>query len=261
MKKYRSLLFVPAEDKYLAKIGKANADAYIIDLEDSISDVNKKAALQRTCIFLESYDKNNLFVRINKDRYLEELKDLSMFRVGIVLPKIQSYDDYYNAEYLLNDRQVIALLETPRAMVNLNSIAAIKWIDALAFGAEDYTVATGMLNTYDNLTVIKNLLVLSARAYGKLIFDTPCFQLKDEQVLEAELRQAINLGFDGKLAIHPEQVEPINSVFDNKDIERNKEIVAIFEKSGKAVCEIDGKVYEQLHINKIKEKYVNVLDD
>ena len=254
----KSLLFVPAEDRRLAKIGYTDADAYIIDLEDSIASDCKEEALKRTVSFLSRCNETNIFVRINKSRHVEELKELSRFSVGIVLPKFERYEDYADVEDVLMNREVIALVESPKAIINANSIAGISWIDALAFGAEDFTVATGMLNSLDTLLVPKTLLVLSAKANGKKVYDTPCFRLDKEDFILAEATQAFDLGFDGKMAIHPKQIECINKAFSLRDPEYLSYIVKTFDEAGLSVCEIDGRVYEQLHIKRIKEQINNL---
>ena len=71
--------------------------------------------------------------------------------------------------------------------------------------------------------------------------------------MKNEIKQAINLGYDGKLAIHPKQINIINDSFGIFDIEKIKHIVSTYEASGNAVCEIDGIVYEKFHINRYKK--------
>ncbi len=257
MKKIRSLLFVPAEEKRLVKIGQTNADAYIIDLEDSISVEDKEEALKRTEDFLSGNRIKNIFVRINRQQYRIELDRLKKFDVGYMLPKIESEDDYHQAADILNKRRVIALIETPRALLNANNIAAVPWITALAFGAEDFTVATSIRNGLDTLMVPKIMLSLAAKANGKEAYDTPCFFLQDDRSFENELQQAIDLGFDGKLAIHPKQIDGINHAFRHIDYQDAKHIIEAYEVSGKAVCEIDGMVYEKLHIDKLRKTVID----
>lgn len=260
MNSIRSLLFVPAEDKRLAKIGMTNADAYIVDLEDSIGEEFKDEALRRTVEFLKSCNTKNVFVRINKHRREKELNALGVFNVGYVLPKFQDSSDYSDVSDYFRDCNVIALMESPRAIMNANSIAAISWIDALAFGAEDFTVTSGMKNSCEYLFVSKSILALSAKANGKKVFDTPCFQLMGDEALKLELEQSVNLGYDGKLAIHPKQIDRINHAFQLNNPEYAKHVIERFEASGLAVCEIDGRVYEQMHINRLKERLLHEAD-
>ncbi len=249
----RSLLFVPAEERRLAKVGRMNADAYIIDLEDSIGEDRKDEALRRTVGFLKAYGPiDNLFVRINKERRLLELDALKPYPVGIMLPKIETCSDYSDMENALNDKPVIALIETPRALYNAGTIAATPWIDTLAFGAEDFTAAASMRNSWDNLFVFKSLLSLAAKTHGKRVYDTPCFHLADETLFNSELEQAVDLGFNGKLAIHPKQIDKINLAFLPHDRDYMQYLVSVYESSGKAVCEIDGTVYEKMHIDRMR---------
>lgn len=252
MKGIRSLMFVPAEEKKLKNVGMCNADAYIIDIEDSVAEEEKDAALKRTVSFLKDQRKENIFIRINKQRCKEEIKALESFEIGFMLPKIESETDYVDVEGLLREHKVIALIETPHALLNANSIASLSWVTALAFGAEDFSVATNMLNTGENLFVAKCLIVFAAKAYKKKVYDTPCFHIKSEETLQDEVRQAINLGFDGKLAIHPNQVDLINNSFMTHDPYYMRYVINTYESSGKAVCEIDGRVYERFHIDRLK---------
>ena len=253
MEGVRSLLFVPAEEKKLAKIGIVNADAYIIDLEDSIPQKNKDMALERTLEFLRTCDIENLFVRINRSRYFMELEVLDQFHIGFVLPKVESKTDYNKAKNILQKHRVIALIESAVGVINSNSIASIPWVTALAFGAEDFTMATNISNDIDSLVVPKSMLALAAKANQKMIYDTPCFFINDEEILGSELSQAVKLGYDGKLAIHPAQIDLINSAFIPLEKEYAKYIIKEFESSGDAVCEIDGRVFEKLHIDRFKK--------
>lgn len=253
MSGFKSLLFVPAEERRLSKIGQTSADAYIIDLEDSISTEDKETALKRTVDFLEAAEADNLFVRINKPRYPAELKSLAGFGVGFVLPKIESEKDYAQAEEVLRKHPVIALIETPRALLNVDTIAGIGWVSALAFGAEDFTAAANMLNDVTTLAVPKQLLVLAAKANRRKVYDTPCFSIRSDETLQTELQQAVNLGFDGKLAIHPRQTDAINRAFMLTDADYIRHVIQTYEASGNAVCDIDGRVYEKFHIDRLKK--------
>ncbi len=252
MKGIKSLLFVPAEERRLNKIGHTGADAYIIDLEDSVADDDKDAALERTVRFLRGRGTDNIFVRVNRRRYETEMKALQEFDVGFMLPKIETATDYAYAPELVKGRRVIALIETPRALINADSVASVPWISALAFGAEDFTVATNMRNSVDVLSIPKTMLVLAAKANRKQVYDTPCFRLQDEKAFDAELDRAAALGFDGKLAIHPKQVDKINRAFGLSDPRYIKHVIGVYEASGSAVCEIDGRVYEKLHIDRLR---------
>ncbi|NBJ91363.1 HpcH/HpaI aldolase/citrate lyase family protein [Parablautia muri] len=254
----RSFLFVPAKRHMLSKIKTFGADAYIIDLEDSIEIENKEKALNQTEIFLDEYSNNSqFFVRLNKESYDNEVKRLVRFsNVGFMLPKFDNIDFYDAFAHIWKERTVIAIIETPIGIVNIKKIANCKWINIMAFGAEDYTSITNMDNRPELLMYQKSRLVTYAKAYGKYVLDTPCFCLDDENTAIEEFKMAARMGFDGKLAITPKHIEYINKIFNlgKNNHEDIIEIINRFEKTGEAVQVIDGKVYENMHINKLKKQ-------
>ena len=256
MKHYQALLFVPAKEKMLSKLPLPNVEAYILDLEDSIEEDDKEQALERLVSFLEHYTgSEELYVRLNANTVESEAKRLSKYeKIGFVLPKFEN-TNVFDEELveIWKKHHVIALIETPKGIVNVENIASCEWVDALALGAEDYTAAMNMENSIETLTYAKGKIVTYAKVYGKKVYDTPTLQLKDDVKLNAEIQNAVRFGFDGKLAIHPNQIPVIKSLFSNHDIERMKQIVALYEKEGKAVLAVDDQVYEKMHINRMKK--------
>lgn len=250
----RSLMFVPAKEKTLAKVGQLGSDAYIIDLEDSIEENNKESALIQTIDVLRKKESNCLiYIRLNKQRYVYEATQLLQIpNIGFMLPKFEDPYEYQELSDNWNERPVIALVETPKGIVNVHKIAECSWINSIAFGAEDYTAAVNMDNSYEKLLFQKSMLITYAKAYGKAVYDTPSFQLNDETRLEEEIIDAMKLGFDGKLAIHPKQIDVINRLFSFSDIKYIKEIVRAYEQQDKAVLVYDGKPYEKMHIARFK---------
>ena len=251
----KSLLFVPAKDKMLAKIPSMNANAYIIDLEDSIPEEEKEEALMRVVNYLDGQSSvSNIIVRINSNYAERELTKLSKYaEIGFMLPKYEKVNPYDQYEEILKDHFTIALIESPRAIVELSDICAKKYISALAFGAEDYTAKVNMENSVEYLFFQKSMLVTYAKAYDLKVYDTPSFKLNDEAEFEREVRNAKNLGFDGKMAISPKHVQFINDTFFSNDLEYMKSVISRYEDDGNAVVVIDGKVYEKMHINRLKK--------
>lgn len=250
----RSLIFVPAVEEKLNKITGLNADIAIIDLEDSISDEDKESALERTCSFLKNCKSAKpIFVRLNSTRYVKESEILCQFNIGFMLPKFESPNDYGLCETVWRNHQVIALIETPRGLVNIEKIVSCDWVDALAFGAEDYTAAVNMKNHPDMLQYQKSILVTYAKAYSKKVYDTPSFSISDDVDFSYDVDNSAALGFDGKMVIHPKQIEYVNNAFGLSDLGKLREIVEQYESSGKAVLVVDGRVYEKMHIKRIKK--------
>lgn len=257
-----SLLFVPAKDKMLAKIESFDADAYIIDLEDSIENYDKEDALVRLIDWLRgNAEKHEIIVRLNKSTYKRELGELKEFNVDFMLPKYEGGDEYSLNDTSWSNHKIYVLIETAKGLINIGNILENKEIYAVAFGAEDYTASVGMSNTVANLQYQKSRLVSYAKAYEKLVYDTPSFQLNDEAAFKAEVDNAFDLGFDGKLAINPRQLSYIKKAFSGGDLAAMQAIVDLYEKEQKAVLMIDGKAYEKMHIAHmkkiIKEKWGN----
>lgn len=252
--KPHSFLFVPAIEKLLNKIETCNADAVIIDLEDSIPVSEKCNALERTRKFLEVYSYNHdIYVRVNRGRFDTEIASLDTFAIkGYMLPKCENTSDIDGVSKL-TQKELIALIESAAGLVNVSDIAKHKRVTMLAFGAEDYTSECGIKNKDEFLVYPKSKIVLYAKANGKYVIDTMSLNIRDEKNYKILAENTKKFGFDAKLAIHPMQVEIINKVF-NDDIAYYEDIVNRYENSGKGVIEIDGTVYEKPHIDAMKRK-------
>lgn len=249
----KSLLFVPAKQKMLNKIADFNAGGYIIDLEDSIEEDGKREALLRTINVLPLLENKKIWIRINPEYADAEIKELMKFKVGFMLPKITSPQQYSKYSKVLEEHNVIALIETPKAIVNIAEIAKCHYIDALALGAEDYTASMNMLNNEQNLLMARLTILNYAKAFNKLAYDTPSFKVKDTQIFESEVKVSSEMGFDGKLCINPKHTYYIDKCFGQFDYEYMKKIIEQYEASSSAVVEIEGVVYEKMHINRYKK--------
>lgn len=250
MKKNNSLLFVPAKQKMLEKIPSFSADAFIIDLEDSIPVIEKRAALEAAIDFLRTHDSANCYVRIDRALMSEQLSQLRCVGFqGYMIPKIESVDVLIsNAEHF-KGREVVALIETPRGLANVKEIAECPFVTSLAFGAEDYTAFCGMTNRIDNLLYHKSRIVMYAKANGKHVYDTPCFNLDDVSAAEDETKLAVEMGFDGKLAIHPKMIPMIARAFGDYDFAYLKSVIEQYEAQGSAVLKLGETVFEKMHID------------
>lgn len=250
----RSLLFVPATIKKLSKIKEFNADSIIIDLEDSIEKEYKNQALKNVCDYLsDNYSEKGFIIRVNKDNYLQEIKSLAKYGVAFMLPKYESANDYDEIDRYLLGNELYALIESPKGFLNLKEIVEIESISAIAFGAEDFTSEIDIEAASGHLNFYKQILVLYAKAYRKRIYDTPCFCLFDDECFLKETQESYELGFDGKMCIHPKHIQDINRIFTREKVDKIQNIISRYEDVGKAVQVIDGKVYERMHIEKLKK--------
>lgn len=254
----KSLLFVPAMPSKIKKAFQYNADAIIFDLEDSIKKNSKKQALLDLIEALTKYENNDMkaiFVRVNSETMefeLEQLEKTGKIITGYVIPKTEGNWSLRNINGI--NKQITALIETPKGFVNLHEIAASDTVDAIAFGAEDYCSLTNMENREDFLLPLKIDIVKHARAFNKSCYDTISKEVKKTQKLEDDIRISKELGFDGKLAIHPIQVDIINNTFTILDVDKIKRIISKFEENDNGVLVDEGEIYERPHIELLKRK-------
>ncbi len=105
---------------------------------------------------------------------------------------------------------------------------------------------------------ILTLAVAAARAHGVAILDGVCNEFRDLDIFEAEARQGLLFGFDGKTLIHPDQVAPCNAVFSPSDEELAwaQAVIAAFalpENAGKGAIRVEGKMAELLHLEQARQ--------
>jgi citrate lyase subunit beta/citryl-CoA lyase len=183
----------------------------------------------------------------------------------IILPKIEKPEHIREANRLLTEAEaqngitagtisIIALIESALGIENAFQIISEKTNPArlftVAFGAADFTLDMGieMTKTGEEIAFPRARLAVACRAAGiEPPLDTPfMIDLKDPEALEADAKIARQLGFQGKLCIHPNQVDICNRIFSptNEDIEQANKIVTAFkqaEAAGTGALQVDGK--------------------
>lgn len=255
----RSLMFVPSKGVMLRKLNRFRAHAFIIDLEDSILDADKDNALMELCDYLKNEHTGVHYVRIDRRYFkqqIEALRDLKF--EGYVIPKFEGREEDLAIKTCIRDKNVIALIETPFGLANVKEIVGLSWVSAVAFGAEDYTSTCSMDNSLEVLQFHKSRIVMFAKAYGKPVYDTPCFYLNDIDRAMADVGMAVSLGFDGKLAIHPKMVDLINEAYEKYDIAYMEDVIHKYEASGTAVLRIGDRIFERMHIERFKKTVQNL---
>jgi citrate lyase subunit beta/citryl-CoA lyase len=148
--------------------------------------------------------------------------------------------------------KLIALLETPQGLAEAYNIArADKLVVALAFGAEDYTAALGAKRTKEGTEIFtaRSLIVNAAAAAGIQSIDTPYTDANDDEGLHNDTILAKQLGFKGKLAINPRQIDVIHTIFNPSmaDIDWAKQVIQAIrqaEAEGSGVASLNGKMVD-----------------
>jgi citrate lyase subunit beta/citryl-CoA lyase len=274
----RSLLFVPADsERKLEKASASEADALILDLEDSVAPENRPRARELAREFLAQKVRPALWVRINPVGTADCAADLEGIvagaPAGLVVPKPSSPKTLVGLDRLLRPleeahgltERSIQLLpvatETPSAVTHLMEyreppprLAALTW------GAEDLSAALGASTNRDEtgeflLThrIVRSLCLIAAKAAGVAAIETLHADFRDTKGLEKFARAAQREGFSGMMAIHPDQVGIINEAFTPSlaDVMHARRVVAAFE-SGAGVASLDGKMLDQPHLKQAR---------
>ncbi len=276
----RSLLFVPGNNyRAIVKSQKINCDAVIYDLEDAVPIEDKETARVFVNDAVKKMDVKGLkVVRVNSwdTGYTNDDLDWIMHHGldAVMLPKCESPEDIarlerelekFEAERNLKRISIIPLIESHKGLLNSYNIAkSSERCIALSFGALDYYRTLG--RTYFNfsseqyeLLFARSMIVNSAKAAGLKAIDTPFLGLLvDREGLKRECLLAWQLGFDGKLAIHPNHIEIINEMFtpSEKDVEWAKEVVSVYEDAmakGAGAVTFKGKMIDYATYTQAKE--------
>jgi citrate lyase subunit beta / citryl-CoA lyase len=245
----RGWLFVPGDraPERLAKAVASGADVVIVDLEDGVAPPDRpaartglRAALAAVTSPIPVYVRVNALDEPDAGLDLEAIADLPFD--GIVLPKCEDAGVVGRLRRAwprpaAPPASIVVLLETPAGVLAAPAIArADPAIVAVALGAEDLAVRTGIRRTPEGIEILtaRSLVVLAAAAAGVWSLDTPSLELADPAAVERDARVAAGLGFSGKLLVHPRQVAPVRAAFRPTagELERARAIVAAADVRG-----------------------------
>ena len=267
----RALLFCPAtESGKIEKAARLPVDGVILDLEDGVAQGRKDEARREAARALSHLDfgRAERLVRLNPDGagLEQDLRITGEARRppdAYVLPKAESADAIRRVSRLLSGLErrrrlspktirLLAIIETARGVVELGPIAASdSRLAALVFGAEDLCGDLGGTRTREGREVLyaRSAVAIHAAARGLQAIDTPFVDLTDEAGLVAETRDALAMGYTGKLAIHPSQIAPIHSVFTPRpeEVQAAQRLLDEHERhqaGGKGVFVLEGRMID-----------------
>jgi citrate lyase subunit beta/citryl-CoA lyase len=235
----RSELTCPAHSpKMMAKAAASTADQVIFDLEDACAVSQKVAARQTLIEALRSLDfgekirafrPNNIRTRFFYRDLIEVVEAAGQFVDVAVIPKIFGADDVLFVDHLLSGIEenvgleigrikLEVLIESADAVLHAEAIAkATPRLDGLIFGLVDFAGDIGAQEVgaeqffYYNYAKAK--VVTAARAAGITCVDGVTLAIRDLEACRRDATMAARMGFDGKWAIHPSQVDVINAAF------------------------------------------------
>ena len=244
------------------------ADCLILDLEDAVPPAEKPAARSLVVEALKAggYGRRELVVRINGLDTPWGADDLAAVApVGpdaVLVPKVETAAGMQDiaaalAQHGAPERtRIWAMMETPRAMLDADQIAAASpRLGCFVMGTNDLVKELNATHTPLRLPVITalGLCMLAARAHGLAILDGVYNAYLDDDGLRDSCVQGREMGFDGKTLIHPAQLGVTNDVFgpSAEDLDLARRYIDAFEETvaaGGGVAVVDGRIVENLHV-------------
>ena len=266
----RTLLFVPGnQPRMLRKALGLDPDAFVPDLEDSVPVAEKDTARSVVASFLPELAQAGPLVvpRVNDMR--SGLLEADLHAVvgphtfGVSVGKIGTAGEVEAISGIMEgvegekrvepgSTRLVLWLESALAVVNAYAIcSASQRIVAAAFGAEDFTNDMAVQRRDDDAEIAyaRSAVSVAARAAGVLALDTPFFRFRDPDGLRQDALEVRMLGYRGKFAIHPAQIDVLNEVFSpsRDEIEHARRVVESFEeaeRAGRGSTSLDGEVVD-----------------
>ena len=260
----RSCLSVPgSSEKMLGKAPDLGADMVFLDLEDAVAPLEKEAARDKVVKAINDLDWGDtvLCVRVNawdtKWTYrdvIHVVENASERLDEIMLPKVQSTADVQALDMLLTQIEettgrksqvgIEPQIETARGLINVEEIcAASPRLETIVFGPADFAASTEMpvltggvqIPEYpgDHFHYVFSKILMAGRANGLQVIDGPYLKIRELDALRDYAMRPRILGYDGKWALHPDQVKVINEVFTptQEQFDHAIDLLAAYEKA------------------------------
>lgn len=263
----RTFIFSPGlEPGMFPKAVVSGTDIVCVELEDGVAPKDKDLARERAlAIFADPQaralaDQHGVeqVVRINSVREQFGLADVAAVLASdtpppvLMLPKVRTPDEVVWLDDLLTERghatRLQIIIETNQGLEAAHDIAhCSSRINALFFGGVDMAAELRCANAWEPLLYARSRVVHAAASAGLDVIDVPYLDLDDLEGMVHAAQQARELGFSGKGAIHPKQIEALNQVFtpSGEEIARARQIIATFEEADTGLVVIDGKLIEK----------------
>ena len=273
----RSFLFAPGNvARRVEKALTLQADAVILDLEDSVVPSDKPATRKVVAEALARPRECRGYVRVNAPStpfcFRDLVETLHKGVDGVVLPKVESAADLHAIDWLIANLErehgvaegsidLMPLIETAAGVQRVERILQARslrpyagpWrVKRIAFGAGDYANDVGLAPTLEEseLADARARLVLASRAAGlENPVDSPWFHFKEADAFRRALERSRRGGFQGRLCVHPDQIGPVNGAYlpTEDELAAAERIVAAFrdsEAKGEAAIQVDGQMID-----------------
>lgn len=276
----RSQLSVPASSmRFIEKAAASAADVVFLDLEDSVAPDDKAAARANAARAVGAFDwgDKTLSVRVNAWDTVWTYRDVIEVLTGasdrldlLMLPKVHRAGDVHALAALVGQVEadlgrpkpvgLELIIESAEGLMNVEAIAAASpRIEALHYGPGDYAASTGARTTAigegiaaypgDPWHYPLSRLLVAGRAHGLRVLDGPWSAHADLEGLATAAARTAALGFDGKWAIHPGQIDTLNAVFSppEAEVEQARRILDAMEQAaaeGRGAVTLDGRMID-----------------
>ncbi len=270
----RSLLSVPSiNSRALAKVPDLDCDGVIFDLEDSVAPDMKDDARRNLLSFFKEtrLNERESIIRINPLSSSAGRADLVAVLEcrpdAVLVPKVDHPSDIHDIADVLaeadapEDIKIWAMIETPKGVLNAAAIAEASHtqgsrLGGFIVGLNDLRKETRVPAQAGRHTLLPWLMqiVLAARAYGLEVIDSVSNDFSDLDAFASECKQGRAMGFDGKMLIHPAQIDAANRAFapTHEEMADAQHIIAAFAKPesvGLNVINDNGRMIERLHVS------------
>jgi citrate lyase subunit beta/citryl-CoA lyase len=272
MKMFRTYMYVPGiQEGMLARAPERGADAYILDLEDSVPVAEKERARGMVSKALPDIARRTdaaLFVRVNgigTDPFVDDLFSVADTPLtGICVPKIESPQQIPVVDALLKEAEkrrslnagslgLIVMIESALGLVHVYPILkASERIVGVALGGEDYALDLDIPRTEgaEELNYARRRIAVAARAAEVQAIDMVFPDVNNEQGLIANTQAGRRMGFRGKQVIHPKQVAVVNELLSptKEELSRARAVVSAYEegeRSGKGAVALNGQMVDR----------------
>lgn len=252
----RTLLFVPGgRPDRIAKVTRSSPDAVVVDLEDAVAPSGKDAARGMAIEAVDALDAGDtvVLVRVNPPGspwFDADVAAVAASRAaGVVLPKLERAEEVARLRAMLpGGAVVIAGLETARGVADCRALLDAG-VEAAYFGAEDYIADLGGRRTVDGDEVLyaRSQVVLAARLSGVLAIDQAVVSVRDAARFRADAEQGRALGYQGKICLHPTQVDIAREVF-TPSAEEIAHARAVMAAGASGVGVVDGQMVDDVHL-------------
>jgi citrate lyase subunit beta/citryl-CoA lyase len=256
----RSLLFVPGHRlDLLAKIPRWAPDAVVVDLEDAVATADKDTARAAVGAAELRVAGSTVLVRVNPPGTPWHEADVDAAAAGgaagVVLPKADGSDALLRFRDRLTaaiglEAHLVAGIETALGVARARDVLGGGGVTAAYFGAEDYIADVGGRRTPAGLEVLhaRSEVVLAGRLAGVPVIDQAVVALDDDDAFTADAQAGRELGYTGKICIHPRQVALAHAVFTPSEAEVAAARRVVEAATAAGVTVVDGQMVDAVHI-------------